>query len=221
MYEVLEYHFPHDLKHCLTYFTWSPRSYIDLRDTVLKFYGLKRAPPPTSDTRISGSLPFRTPPAPQAVQIVPLPTTGHTGNGEQPSMPIDLSFERPTTLEFTDPASDGPVLPTKALPLRSIADSTLAAAPCAVRFAVETWSAALSAPGDSTISVKPADLPADFTPLPTPLEAHDTTHTVGPELVVVLHTINLPSTPMPAAQTLVDCQSNHDVTGVSSGSQGF
>ncbi|KAH8026107.1 hypothetical protein HPB51_016117 [Rhipicephalus microplus] len=54
MYEVLEYHLPHDLKHHLTYFSWSPRPYDHLRDAVLK-----------------------TPLAPQPVQTIPLPATGH------------------------------------------------------------------------------------------------------------------------------------------------
>lgn len=125
-------------------------------------------------------------------------------------------------MEFTDPACDVPVLPTKALPLRSIADSTPAAASCAVGFAVETWSAALSAPGNLTISAKPADLPADCTPVPTPVEAHNTTHAMDPEPAVALHAICFPSNPVPAAaRTLVHCQPNLDFSNVSSGSQGF
>ncbi|KAH7987063.1 hypothetical protein HPB51_026565 [Rhipicephalus microplus] len=134
MYEVLEYHLPHDLKHHLTYFSWSPRPYDRL-----------------------------TPLAPQPVQTIPLPATGHI-------------------------------------------DSTSAAAPCTVAFAAETWSAELSVPGDSTTSAEPPDLPADSPPVPAPVEARDTTHTMDPEPAVTLHAISFPCTPVPAAQNLVNCQ---------------
>ncbi|KAH8033761.1 hypothetical protein HPB51_015793 [Rhipicephalus microplus] len=163
MYKVLGYHLPHDLKRRLTYFSWSPSPYDDLRDTVHKLYGIKRAYTPTSNTTAFGSLPSRMPSAPPPLQTVPMPsTTGRTNNEDQSSAQIDPSFKRCTTPEFTDPASDVPVLPTKTLPLLSVADWTSAAAPCAIGFAAETWSAALSAPGDSTTSAAPADLPADY-----------------------------------------------------------
>lgn len=74
MYNVLEYYLPRDRKRRRTHFSWSSRPYDDLRDAVLKFYGLKRAPPPTSDTTASSSLPSRMFPTPQALQTVPLPT---------------------------------------------------------------------------------------------------------------------------------------------------
>ncbi|KAH7950630.1 hypothetical protein HPB51_028337 [Rhipicephalus microplus] len=130
MYEVLEYHLPQDLKHHLTYFSWSPRP---------------------------------TPLAPQPVQTIPLPATGHI-------------------------------------------DSTPATAPCTVAFTAETWSAELSVPGDSTTSAGRADLPADCPPVPAPVEARDTTHTMDPAPAVPLHAISFPCTPVPAAQNLVDCQ---------------
>ncbi|KAH8021659.1 hypothetical protein HPB51_016055 [Rhipicephalus microplus] len=163
MYAVLEYHLPHDLKHHLTYFSWSPRPYDHLRDAVLKFYGLKHAPLPKNDTTAPGSSASRTPLAPQPVQTIPLPATGHI-------------------------------------------DSTPAAAPCPVAFAAETWSAERSVPGDSTTSAGPADLPAGSPPVPAPVEARDTTHTMDPEPTVTLHAISFPCTPVPAAQNLVDCQ---------------
>ncbi|KAH8036098.1 hypothetical protein HPB51_017754 [Rhipicephalus microplus] len=163
MYEVLEYHLPHDLKHHLTYFSWSPRPYDHLRDAVLKFYGLKHALSPKNDTTAPGSSPSRTPLAPQPVQTIPHSATGHI-------------------------------------------DSTPAAAPCTVAYAVETWSAELSVPGDSTTSAGPADLPADYPPVPAPVEARDTTHTMDPEPAVTLYSISFPRTPVPAAQNLVDCQ---------------
>ncbi|KAH8037724.1 hypothetical protein HPB51_016272 [Rhipicephalus microplus] len=77
MYEVLEYHLPHDLKHHLTYFSWSPRPYDHLRDAVLKIYGPKHAPPPKHDTTAPGSSTSRTPLAPQPAQTITLPATGH------------------------------------------------------------------------------------------------------------------------------------------------
>ncbi|KAH8009915.1 hypothetical protein HPB51_021713 [Rhipicephalus microplus] len=163
MYAVLEYHLPYDLKHHLTYFSWSTRPYDHLRDAVLKFNGLKHAPPPKNDTTAPGSSPSRTPLAPQPVQTIPLPATGHI-------------------------------------------DSTLGAAPCTVAFAAETWSAELPVLGDSTTSAGPADLPADSPPVPAPVEACDTTHTIDPEPAVTLHAISFPCTLVPAAQNLVDCQ---------------
>ncbi|KAH8036017.1 hypothetical protein HPB51_016321 [Rhipicephalus microplus] len=118
---------------------------------------------PKNDTTAPGSSPSRTPLAPQSVQTIPLPATGHI-------------------------------------------DATPAAAPCTVAFAAETWPAELSVPGDSTTSAGPADLPADSPPVPAPVEARDTTHTMDQEPAVTLHAISFPCTPVPAAQNLVDCQ---------------
>ncbi|KAH8028876.1 hypothetical protein HPB51_020007 [Rhipicephalus microplus] len=50
MNEVLEYHLPDDLKRRLTYFSWSPHPYYDLRNAVLKFYDMKRDTFPKCDT---------------------------------------------------------------------------------------------------------------------------------------------------------------------------
>ncbi|KAH8022928.1 hypothetical protein HPB51_006358 [Rhipicephalus microplus] len=190
----------------------------DLRDAMPKFYSLKRAPPPTSDTTASGSLPSRTFPAPQPVQCVSLPATGHKSNGKQLSVPIDPSFEKPMTLKLTNPASDVPVLPTKALPLLSVADSTPASAPCTLRFAAETWSAALSAPGDLTTSAGPADLRRDSMPVPAPVEAHDTIHTIDPDPTVTLHAIIFPGTVVSFAQTFVNFRPKYDFFNVSDSS---
>ncbi|KAH8008947.1 hypothetical protein HPB51_007612 [Rhipicephalus microplus] len=92
------------------------------------------------------------------------------------------------------------------LPATGHIDSTPATAPCTVTFTAETWSAELSVPGNSTTSAVPADLPADSPPVPAPVEARDTTHTMDPEPAVTLHAISFPCTPVPAAQNVVDCQ---------------
>lgn len=188
---------------------------------MLDFYGVNRDLFPKSDTAAPGSLPTKTPPALWLLKTIVLPPTGYTGDGDYPPTSIKSLTKRPMTLEFTDPASDVPVLATKTLLLLSVADSTRATASCAIRFAAKTWLTALSTPGDLTASARLADLPADSTPVPAAVEARDTTHTMDPEPAVTLHAISFPGTPVPAAQTLMDCQPKNDFSNLSHGSQNF
>ncbi|KAH7948327.1 hypothetical protein HPB52_020577 [Rhipicephalus sanguineus] len=205
MFQILEYHLPRDLTRHLTYFSWSPRPNDDLRHAVLQFHGIRHRPFPKSD------------PAPPD-----LPTTGYTGDGDRPPAPIDPSTETPTILESTAPASDVPVLLPEPLPPLFITDSTPATATCTVAFAAESYAAPLAARGDSTITDEPADVAAELTPVLIPVEARDTAYTTVAETAFAFHASRFANTSAPAAQALVDCQPNHDLSSNAlNGSQSF
>ncbi|KAH7952576.1 hypothetical protein HPB52_024174 [Rhipicephalus sanguineus] len=209
MFQVLECHLLRDLKRHLTYFSWSPRPYDDLRHALLQFYGIRHRPFPKSDPAPPDTpSSTRTPSAPWPVQTVPLLTTGYTGDGDHPPAPIDPSTERPTILESTASASDVPVLPPEPLPPLSITDSTPATAPSTIAFAAESYAAPLAARGDSTITDEP--------------EARDTAYTTDAEPTFALRASRFANTSAPAAQDLADCQPDHDLSSNElNGSQSF
>ncbi|KAH8028544.1 hypothetical protein HPB51_017670 [Rhipicephalus microplus] len=211
MYEILEYHLPHDLKRRLTYFSWTPCPYNDMRDAVLKFYSIKHdTSPKVTQLHLAHHHPG------QPVQTIPLPTiTGQTGNGNQPFVPIDRSFQRPIAPESMTAAfgvSDMPPL--------SIMDSTLATAPRIVRCTAEICSAALSALSISMTSAAPAHSTAEPTPVPTRAEACETMPTMESEPAAVPHAISFPDRLVPAVETLVGCQPDLEFSYTSRGSQG-
>ncbi|KAH7940122.1 hypothetical protein HPB52_021875 [Rhipicephalus sanguineus] len=113
MFQVLEYHPPRDLKRHLTYFSWSPRPYDDLRHGVLQFYGIRHRPflksdPATLDTPSS----TWTPSAPWPVQTVPLPTTGYTAEPVPPLCITDLTpATGPCTVTFAAESCAAPLAP--------------------------------------------------------------------------------------------------------------
>ncbi|KAH7936275.1 hypothetical protein HPB52_021316 [Rhipicephalus sanguineus] len=221
MFQV--YHLPRDLKRHLTYFSWSPRAYDDLRHTVIQFDGITHQPFPESDAAPPDTPSSTwTPSAPWPVQTVALPTTGYTGDGDHPPAPIDPSTVRPTILESTSPASDVPVLPPEPLPPLSITDSTSTTAPCTVAFAAESCAAPLTAQGNSAITDEPADVAAEQTHVLISVQARDTAYTTVAEPAFALHAGGFANTLAPAAQALVDCQPNPDLSfNALNGSQSF
>ncbi|KAH7950877.1 hypothetical protein HPB52_003042 [Rhipicephalus sanguineus] len=222
-FQVLEYYLPRDLKRHLTYFSWSPRPYDYLRHAVLQSYGIRHRPFPKSDP-VPSDKPSSTwtHSTPWPVQTVPLPTTGYTGDGDHPPVPIDPLTERPTILESTAPASDVPVLSPEPLAHLSITDSTPATAPCTIAFAAESCATPLAAQGDLTITDESADLAAEHTPVLIPVEARDTAYTTVAKPAFALHASRLANTSAPAAQALVVCQPDHDLSSNAlNGSQSF
>ncbi|KAH8008736.1 hypothetical protein HPB51_003383 [Rhipicephalus microplus] len=171
MFEVLEYVLPPDFKRHLTYFSWSPRSYDDLQGAMLHFYGNRHHPCPSSYTAASASSPFETRPPSQPVHPTSPPaTTGHTGDGDHPSAPIDPQFG-----EACSPAVHSSCIQRASFATSLNYGFDAGCYPVHLEFVAETFSAAHSALGNSTTPAKPAHSPAECMPVSTPVEAHNTT----------------------------------------------
>ncbi|KAH7976262.1 hypothetical protein HPB52_010393 [Rhipicephalus sanguineus] len=154
-------------------------------------------------------------PRPYDVHTVPLPTTGYIGDGDHPPAPIDPSTERPTILESTAPAS---------LTCRFCHQSHCHLSPSRVRRRLlhQSCAAPLAARGDSTIADESGDVLAEPKPVPIHVEARDTADTTDAEPAFVLHASGFANTSAPAAQALVDCQPDHDLSSNAlNGSQSF
>uniref|UniRef100_A0A131YVA6 Uncharacterized protein n=1 Tax=Rhipicephalus appendiculatus TaxID=34631 RepID=A0A131YVA6_RHIAP len=248
MFEVLEYHLPHDLRCRLTYFSWGPRPYDKLRDAVLNFYGVERQPREQTNRTARDHFPSAlVPSATQPVETVPLPTTtGYTGDGERPPASSDTSTERFTTPEPTAPASNVPFLPPEPVPpltatgadpsLVPASPTSLSAEPTTsgsddsadsipttaiheLCLSSESCVAAPTEIGPSATVVQLAHPAAVSAPLPSAVEAFDTADTTSPASALAPYAIGFVDILAPAAHPLVDGQLDHDPSTVSSGSQ--